>query len=131
MAKAAAVVLAVLAPLTTMLRSEEQSRLPVPPGAQSTTERQSPPRTVDVPSGEHVVSPDLLRQKTVEASRLRQARLETVRKFFSSGPAGKALRQARMEPSKIQSALPMLSQDELAKLSAKIDKLQADFAAGA
>ena len=43
----------------------------------------------------------------------------------------KALKTTRIDPEKIQKAVPSLSDEELARLAAQTDKVQRDIAAGA
>lgn len=79
----------------------------------------------------HVVSPADVQKDVVAASRAREAQLEKVDKFFSSEMAQKALKSARIDSGKLQRAVRALDEDELARLAARTDKVQQDFAAGA
>ncbi|HYK89047.1 MAG TPA: hypothetical protein VE398_09765, partial [Acidobacteriota bacterium] len=71
------------------------------------------------------------RAAMVEAARARQNDLDQVRKFFSSEPAAKALRSARLDPVRIDRAVSQLDDQELAKLATRTGKIQRDLAAGA
>jgi hypothetical protein len=78
----------------------------------------------------HVVSPSDLQQATVQASTVRQHNVEQVQQFFSSEKADKALRSAHMNPEQVKSAVSTLDDAELARLASRVNKAQADFAAG-
>ncbi len=79
---------------------------------------------------DHVVSTADLQQELINAAYVRQGNVAKVQKFLSSEPAQKALKTARMDPRKIQKAVPYLSDQELARLVSQADKAQRDFAAG-
>ncbi len=88
-----------------------------------------------VPQGlladEHVVTPSDLQQQTINAAKARQDKIQSVREFFSSERAQKALRSAKIDGNKVQNAIAQLSDAELAQLAAKTNAAQKDFAAGA
>jgi hypothetical protein len=84
-----------------------------------------------LPAQEHVVSTADLHRELISAGEARQAGIVRVQKFLSSGPAPRVLKTARMDPQKIQKAVPYLSDQELARLVSQADKAQRDFAAGA
>ena len=54
-----------------------------------------------------------------------------MRGFFNSKPALKALRSAKIDAKKVQDAIAQLSDAELARLAARTNVAQKDFAAGA
>lgn len=78
----------------------------------------------------HVVSPSELQEATVQASTVRQQNVEQVRQFLSSEKADKALRSAHMNPEQVKNAVSTLDDAELARLATRVQKTQADFAAG-
>src|SRR5262249_18054084 len=78
-----------------------------------------------------VVSPSELRQAITNAVETRQKNLDDVRSFFSSEPARAALKSGKVDYEKVQKAIATLSPDELAKLAAKTNSIQKDFAGGA
>jgi hypothetical protein len=78
----------------------------------------------------HVVNPADLQKEMVSATQARQQNLETVQNFLSTPVAEKALKSAKMDPKKVKTAVSTLSDEELAQLSARAGKAQADFAAG-
>ena len=78
----------------------------------------------------HVVSPSDLQHAALQASTVRQQNVEQVRQFFSSGKAEKTLRSAHMNPEQVKNAVATLDDAELAQLASRVQKTQADFAAG-
>lgn len=78
----------------------------------------------------HVVSPSDLQHEAVRASEVRQQNVEQVRQFFSSEKAEKTLRSAHMNPEQVKNAVSTLDDAELARLASRVQKTQADFAAG-
>ena len=79
----------------------------------------------------HVVSPSDLQHAAVQASEVHQQNVEQVRRFFSSEKAEKTLRSAHMNPEQVKNAVSTLDDAELAQLASRVQKTQADFAAGA
>lgn len=61
---------------------------------------------------------------------MRQQNVAKVQKFFSSRQAEQALKSAHLDPVQIKDAVPSLSDQELARLAARADKAQKNFAAG-
>ncbi|MFZ0798902.1 MAG: PA2779 family protein [Terriglobales bacterium] len=88
------------------------------------------PQNLCAQAAEHVVSAAELRKAAVDASRVRQQNLETLKEFFSSDKARQALKSAHTDPEQVKNAVASLSDAELAQLSARVHKAQADFAAG-
>ena len=78
----------------------------------------------------HVVSAADLQKEMVSASQVKQHNLETLQAFVSSEMAQKALKNAKMDPQQVKTAVSMLTSEELAELAPKAEKAQADFAAG-
>jgi hypothetical protein len=78
----------------------------------------------------HVVSPEDLRSAAVAATTARQHNLETINGFLSSPPMEKALVTVGVDPAQVKTAVSALSDQELARLAARSEKVQADFAAG-
>lgn len=78
----------------------------------------------------HVVSPGDLQKATITSTQVRQKNLDTVTQFVASPAAEKALRSAHMDPAQVKTAVSALNDQELAKLAARADKAQKDFAAG-
>src|SRR5215470_17185648 len=78
----------------------------------------------------HVVSQADIHKELVNAAQTRQQNLEKTRRLFSSDETRKALESAKMSPEKVDAAISTLSDDELARLASRADKLDQDFAAG-
>ena len=79
----------------------------------------------------HVVPLTELHRDAAAVAGSRQANLERVERFFSSEMAQKALRSVKLDGERVKTALPLLSDEELARLAERTDRAQADFAAGA
>jgi hypothetical protein len=78
----------------------------------------------------HVVSPADLQRAAVAATTSRQHNLETINGFLSSPQMEKVLVTAGIDPAHVKTAVSALSDQELARLAARSEKVQADFAAG-
>jgi hypothetical protein len=63
-------------------------------------------------------------------SQQRQHNIDNLQQFLSSPLAQKAMKDANINPRQVQNAIPALSDQDLAQLSARADKAQTDFAAG-
>ncbi len=79
---------------------------------------------------DHVVSTEELRRDVAQSAASRRSKEATVRKFFSSDRAEQALKSVHLDVQKVDKAVAQLSDDELARLAAKAEKAEADFAAG-
>jgi hypothetical protein len=88
------------------------------------------PQNLLAESAAHLVSPSDLQQAAVQASTVRQQNVEQVRQFFSSEKAEKTLRSAHMNPEQVKNAVSTLDDAEMAQLASRVQKTQADFAAG-
>jgi len=84
----------------------------------------------DVFAQDHVVSPADLQKAAAAASQAREQNLAKVRNFFSSDEAQKALKSAEISYQKVDKAVSTLNDEELARIAARTDKAQKDFAAG-
>ncbi|MEW5977449.1 MAG: hypothetical protein AB1898_16780 [Acidobacteriota bacterium] len=79
----------------------------------------------------HVISPSELHQNLATASKSRQSHLRQVREFFGSTNARTALSKAGIDSTKVNRAIPLLSDQELARLASQTQGIQQDVAAGA
>lgn len=79
---------------------------------------------------QHLVSPSALQHATVNASRTSEQNRKTLRKFFSSPQAKQALKSAHIKPQEVNKAIAGLSNHDLAQLAQRVNKAQANFAAG-
>lgn len=78
----------------------------------------------------HVVSSADLRQEVVNSAESRQKQVDQVTEFLSSDKAKQALSTAGIDSKKVTAAISTLNDEELARISARAGKAQADFAAG-
>jgi Flp pilus assembly protein TadB len=78
----------------------------------------------------HVVSQADIHKELVNAAQTRQQNLEKTRRLFSSDETRQAMEAAKISPEKVDAAISTLSDDELARLASRADKLDQDFAAG-
>jgi Flp pilus assembly protein TadB len=78
----------------------------------------------------HVVSQTDIHKELVNAGQTRQQNLQKVKGLFSSNETRKALETAKISPEKVDAAVSTLSDDELARLASRADKIDQDFAAG-
>jgi hypothetical protein len=88
------------------------------------------PQTLFAQAAAHVVSSADLQKAAVDASRVRQQNLETLKEFFSSEKAQQALKAAHTDPERVKNAVASLSDAELAQLASRAHRARADFAAG-
>jgi hypothetical protein len=77
-----------------------------------------------------VVSQADIHKELINATQTRQKNLQKVERLMTSDEALKALESARMNPEQVNAAISTLSDAELARLAARADKLDQDFAAG-
>ena len=88
------------------------------------------PQSLFAQASVHVVTPAEMHKAAMDASRERQQNLDCVREFVSSEKARRALESAHMSPQQVKDAVANLNAAELAQLASKVQKTQADFAAG-
>ncbi len=88
------------------------------------------PQNLLAQAAEHVVSSSEMQKAVVDASRVRQQNLYTLKEFFSSERAKRALKGVHSDPEQVKKAVASLSDAELAQLASRVQKAQADFAAG-
>lgn len=79
----------------------------------------------------HLVTPSQLQQQVQSASATRQADVENLTRFLSTPTAEKAMRDAKVDPVRVRTAIPTLSDQELATLAQRATHAQDSFAAGA
>jgi Flp pilus assembly protein TadB len=78
----------------------------------------------------HVVSQADIHKELVNAAQTRRQNLEKVKGLFSSDETRKAMAAAQISPERIDVAVKTLSDEELARLASRADKIDQDFAAG-
>jgi len=79
---------------------------------------------------DHVVPPSDIQKDVSAVSATRQKNLVQVEGFLSSAEAQQAMKSAHIDPQQVKNAIPQMSDDELAQLSARTEKAQKDFAGG-
>lgn len=79
---------------------------------------------------DHLVSPQALQQQVQSASETRQQNIRTVTDFLSTPIAEHAMRDAHYDPVQVRTAIPTLSDQELANLASRSADAQQKFAAG-
>jgi len=79
---------------------------------------------------DHVVSPGEIQKDAVSASAARQQHVQQLDGFLSSKEAQQALKSAHMDPQEVKTAVRELDDEDLARLSARAEKAQREFAAG-
>jgi hypothetical protein len=84
------------------------------------------------PAGDdtHLVSPAQLQQQVQSASAERRKNIDTLTQFLSSPAAIGKMKSERIDPAQVKNAIPSLSDEELADLSARATSAQQKFAAG-
>lgn len=87
------------------------------------------PRQIDERSP-HVVSSSQLQRDLDAAAAKRETDVAALQNFLSTAKARKALKAAGMNYQVVRRAVPMLSNQELARLSARADKAQTQFDGG-
>lgn len=80
---------------------------------------------------DHFVSPAEMHQRLLAAASARQSNLAKVENFLSQDYVHKAAQNVHLNEAKIQQAISLLSDEELARLAVQTDKVSNDFAAGA
>lgn len=79
---------------------------------------------------DHIVSSQNLQQQVETSSATRQKNIDTLNEFVSTPTAIKAMHDAKIDPQQVKSAIPSLSDKDLANLSARATKANSDFSAG-
>jgi hypothetical protein len=77
-----------------------------------------------------LVTPAELQAAVLAASQDQQKNRDTVTRFLSTPQAQRALSAAKLDAGNVRAAIASLNDEELARLAARADKAQADFAAG-
>jgi len=85
---------------------------------------------VAVLAQDHVVSPQEIQKDAAGASAARQQHVQQLDGFLSSKEAQQAVKSAHMDPQEVKNAVGQLDDEDLARLSARAEKAQREFAAG-
>jgi hypothetical protein len=78
----------------------------------------------------HVVSPADLQQQLLNSGQARRSNLATLQQFLASPVAERAMNSLHVDARTARTAVSSLSDEEVARLAARANKAQADFAAG-
>ena len=78
----------------------------------------------------HVVSSQELHKETMRPGEAREANEAALRQLFSSEQAQQALKSVNIDYSKVDKAVGQLSDEDLAKLAARSQQAQNNFAGG-
>jgi len=84
----------------------------------------------DVLAQDHVVSPSDIQKDVAAASASREKEVAQLENFFSSPQARQAMKSVHVTYREVDTAVQQLSDDDLARLSARSEVAQKDFAAG-
>ena len=79
---------------------------------------------------DHVVAPSDIQRDVAASSSARQKNQAQLENFVSSPEAQQAMKSVHLNSSQVKNAIPNLNNEELAELSARSEKAQADFSAG-
>jgi hypothetical protein len=79
---------------------------------------------------DHVVSPSDIQKDVAAASTSREKEVAQLESFFSSPQAQRAMKSVHITYQQVDDAVQQLSSDDLARLSARSEIAQKDFAAG-
>ncbi len=90
----------------------------------------SPGLSPQAAAQDHLVSSQALQQQIESSAAARQKDVATVTGFLAAPAAEHALRSAHVDPVQIRTAIPTLSNAELANLAARASNAQQKFAAG-
>ena len=94
----------------------------------TTTNAPAPARNSDADT--HLVSPAQLDNQVHQSTATRQKQIEGLTQFLSTPQAEKAMKDAKIDPVQVKTAIPTLSNAELQDLSSRADRAQQEFAAG-
>jgi hypothetical protein len=79
---------------------------------------------------EHAVSLSQLHQTLLDSAKTRQDNVEAIQRFFASKLVKENLSGRIMNFSKVEKAVPLLSDDELGRLASRCRQVETDIAAG-
>src|SRR6185503_13562310 len=77
---------------------------------------------------DHLISPQAMQKQMTGAASAQQKNIETVTDFLSSPVADRAMRDAQYNPGQVKTAVPSLSDQELASLAVRSADAQQKFA---
>src|SRR5918996_3566560 len=71
----------------------------------------------------HIVSPTEIHKELINTAQTRQQNMEKVKSLFSSDETRKAMEASKISPEKVDAAISTLSDDELARLASRAEKI--------
>lgn len=86
--------------------------------------------TSNSPAQDHIVSSQALQQQVETSSATRQKNIDILNQLVTTPTAQKAMHDARIDPQQVKTAIPTLSDHDLANLAARATNAQQEFAAG-
>jgi hypothetical protein len=78
----------------------------------------------------HVVPITEVQARAVSASDSRRSNVEKLDRFLAMEPVQKAIEATKLNGTQVRQAAALLSDDDLARLASRADKIQTDLAAG-
>lgn len=85
---------------------------------------------LEVNAQDHVVPGATIHQALVNSAAARRKNVAQIEEFFSSAPVRNALNKSPLNLRQVENAIPSLSNQELAQLATRTEKVQNEFAAG-
>ena len=82
------------------------------------------------PQPDHLVSPQALQQQVESGSRMRQQNIRTITDLLNTPIAERAMRDAHYDPIQVKTAVPTLSDQELASLAVRATDVQQKISGG-
>jgi hypothetical protein len=82
------------------------------------------------PEQDHIVSSQAMQQRLEASAAARQRNIDTLNSFLSSPTAQRAMQETHITPMQVKTAIPTLSDEELANLANRAADAQMKFAAG-
>lgn len=79
---------------------------------------------------DHIVSSQAMQQQLEATAAARQRDINTLNNFLTSPTAERAMQNAHINPTQVKTAIPTLSNEELASLATRAADAQMQFAAG-
>jgi hypothetical protein len=79
---------------------------------------------------DHIISSQAMQRQLLDSAAARQRNIETLTNFLSSPTAERAMHDSNIDPTQIKTAIPTLSDEELANLATRANDAQMKFAAG-
>lgn len=79
---------------------------------------------------DHIVTSQAMQQQVQNTAATRQQNIETLNDFLSTPVAARAMQSHHFDPVKVRSAIPTLSDAELANLASRANTAQQQFAGG-